>query len=142
MDGVIVAATVVIAFSAAVSAWLTWRLSQDNRALRKAGTEPEVVAYTALAGRYRSFFHVVLENVGQGPACDVEIFIDASPSDFARFNLMDIAAGTRRKVRSLLPQGERVEIMMAVHYEVFKDEGKDVLPPISYRSQLYEFAWR
>ena len=47
MDWVIVAATVVIAISACASLWLNWRLSEDNRALRKAETEPEVVATSA-----------------------------------------------------------------------------------------------
>ena len=51
MDWVIVAATVTIACSALASLWLTWRLSQDNRALRRAGTEPEVVAYLGLDQR-------------------------------------------------------------------------------------------
>ena len=119
----------VIAISASVSAWLTWRLSKDNRALLKAGTDPVVVAYLARTGRYGAFFQLVLENIGQGPAQDVEIFVDASPPDFAGFNLREIAPGTRRKVRSLLPQGERVELMMAVQQELFKDKGENVLPP-------------
>ncbi len=128
-DWVVLVATGVIAISASVSAWLTWRLSQDNRALRKAGTEPEVVAYLARTGRYGAFFQLVLENVGQGPAQDVEIFVDASPPDFAGFNLREIAPRMRRTVRRLLPQGERVELMMAVHHELFKDKGENVLPP-------------
>lgn len=128
MDWVIVAATVVIAFSAIASLWLNWRLSQDNRALRKAGTEPEVVAYLAPLGKYRAFFHLVLENVGQGPARDVELFVDAKPSDFDGFDVQDVVPGMRRKVRSLLPQGGRVEVMMGAHYKLSKNEGKDVLP--------------
>ena len=136
MDGVILTATIVIALAAIVSAVsavvsvvLTKRLSEDNRALRKAGTEPEVVAYTAPLGRSNAFFHLVLENVGEGPACDVEFFVHANPDDFAEFNLRDIVPGTRRKVRSLLPQGGKVEVMMGVHHELFKNRGKDVLPP-------------
>ena len=128
MDWVIVAATMVIAFSAITSLWLNWRLSQDNRALRKAGTEPEVVAYLAPLGKYRAFFHLVLQNVGQGPARDVEIFVDAEPSDFDGFDVQEVVPGMRRKVRSLLPQGVRVEVMMGVHHKLSKNEGKDVLP--------------
>ncbi len=129
MDWVIVAATVVIACSAVVSAWLTWRLTRDNRTLLKAGTEPEVVAYAAPLGRDNAVFHLVLENVGQGPGRDVEFFVDASPNDFAGFNLRDLVPGRRRKVRSLLPQGGKVEVMMGVHHELFKNKGQDVLPP-------------
>ena len=136
MDGIILTATIVIAIaavfsavSAVVSVALTRRLSEDNRALRKAGTEPEVVAYVAQLGKHRAFFHLVLENVGQGPACDVEIFVDATPNHFEGFDIQDVVPGMRRKVRSLLPQGERVEVMMGVHYRLFRNDGEDVLPP-------------
>ena len=136
MDGVVLASTIVIAIAGVISAGsavtsviLTRRLSEDNRALRKAGTEPEVVAYAAQLGRHRAFFHLVLENVGQGPACDVEIFVDAKPNDFEGFDVQDVVPGMRRKVRSLLPKGERVEVMMGVHYRLFRNDGKDVLPP-------------
>ena len=129
MDWVIVAATVVIACSALASLWLTWRLSQDNRALRRVGTEPEVVAYLGLDPRSGFLVNLVLENVGQGPACDVEFFVDADPKDFADHEVMYVTAGTTRKVRSLLPQAERVERLMGVENRLFSEDEEARLQP-------------
>ena len=129
MDWVIVAATVVIACSAVVSAWLTWRLSRDNRTLLKAGTEPEVVAYLGLDERYPSVVNLVLENIGQGPACDVEFFVDADPADFADHEVSHVTAGSRRKISSLLPQGGRIERRMAAGFQLLKEEENATLRP-------------
>ena len=133
MDWVIVAATVVIAFSAAVSAWLTWRLSRDNRALLKAGTEPEVVAYLAPDPRSGFLVDLVLENVGQGPACDVEYFVDADSADFAKYEVTYVPARTSRKIKSLLPQGERVARLMGVGNHLYSEEKESRLQPFRVR---------
>lgn len=129
MDWVIVAATVVIAFSAAVSAWLTWRLSQDNRTLLKAGTEPEVVAYLAPDPRSGFLLDLVLENVGQGPACDVEYFVDADPADFAKHKVEYVQARTSRKIKSLLPQGARVSRFIGVGNLLYSEDEEARLQP-------------
>ena len=131
MDWVIVAATVVIAFSAVASLWLNWRLSQDNRALRKAGTEPEVVAYLDIDARSGSLVMLVLENIGQGPACDVELCVDADPKDFADHGIEHVWAGKPQKMTSLLPQGRRIERMMAQGFELLKKN--DPLPPFTVK---------
>ncbi len=129
MDWVIVATTVVIAFSAVTSLWLNWRLSQDNRALRKAGTEPEVVAYLDIDARSGSLVMLVLENIGQGPACDVELFVDADPKDFADHEVMNVPARVHTKIARLIPQGGRRERMLALGSTLVK-EG-DALRPFS-----------
>ena len=47
-DGLLIAvATVVIAASALLTFFLTWALVRENKLLRKAETEPEVVALSA-----------------------------------------------------------------------------------------------
>ena len=86
MDWVIVAATVVIAVSSIASFFVTWRLSQDSRVLRTAGTEPRLVAYLG-PGRDSQMLNLVLENVGQGPARDVAYFVEADSQDFATHNV-------------------------------------------------------
>ncbi len=126
MDGVIVAATVVIALSALASLWLNWRLTEDNRALRKAGTEPEIVAYLGLDPTIPSLINLVLENVGQGPACDVEFFVDAEPEDFSERDVRLVMARSRQRV-GLLPQGQRIERMMAPGWDLMSEDNP--LPP-------------
>ena len=112
-----------------MSLFVTWRLSQDNRVLRKIGTEPEVVAYLTLDTRSGFLVNLILENVGQGPACDVEYFVDADAKDFADHEVMDVTAGVTRRIRSLLPQGEQVERLMGMGYRLFGDDEANRLQP-------------
>ena len=133
MDWVIVAATVVIACSAVASLWITWRLSEDNRALRRAGTGTEVVAYLGLDQQSGFLVNLVLENVGQGPACDVEYFVEADPQDFAVHKVKSVPARTTRKIRSLLPQGERVERFMGVGNRLYSEDEEARLRPFLVR---------
>ena len=126
MDWEIVAATVVIAHSALASLGVTWRLSEDNRALRKAGTEPEVVAYLDLDRTAPSLINLVLEYVGQGPACDVEFFVDAEPEDFSERGVRFVTARSNQSV-GLLPQGQRIDRMLAPGWDLMSEVNP--LPP-------------
>ncbi len=134
VDWVIVAATVVIAVSALASLWLNWRLTQDNRALRKAGTEPVVVAYLEIKRLSAAYLiYLALENVGQGPALDVEYFVDADPQDFAAHGVLKVPVRTQRKVASLLPQGGRIERFMGGSTTLLGDSEEAGLQPFRVR---------
>ncbi len=124
-------ATAIIAFSAVITTLLTWSLARDNRALRKAGTEPEVVAYLEIDARSGSLVNLVLENIGQGPACDVEFFVDADPKDFSAHEVMNVPARVHTKIARLIPQGGRRERMLALGFNLLK-EG-DALRPFSVK---------
>ena len=101
------AATVVIA----VMACLTWRvtrtLARENRLLRKAGTEPKVVAYFTIPPLYRIFWNLVLANVGQGPARNVSFKFDADEGDFEAHDVA-LRNSVNRTAISFLPQGESI----------------------------------
>lgn len=133
MDWVIVAATVAIAVSAIASLWLNWRLTQDNRALRKVATEPKVVAYLAPDPRSGFLVDLTFANVGQGPACDVEYWIDADPGDFARLEVMHVSAGASRKIASLLPQGEQARRFMGVGNHLYSEDEEARLQPFTVK---------
>ena len=75
-------ATVVIAIFAIITAWLTKALADDNRLMRKAGTEPEVVVYLTTNPRYPQDIFFVLANVGRGPAKNVEFTLQGDMNDF------------------------------------------------------------
>ena len=133
MDWVIVAATVVIALSALMSLWLNWRLSQDNRTLRKIATKPEVVAYLGESRQSPYLIDLVLENVGQGPALDVSYLVEADASDFIKHEVRNLPVGTKRKISSLLPQGESVRRTMGVGNALYSESSEDRLGPFSIR---------
>ncbi len=136
VDWTLLVPTIIIAFAAVVSAGsalvsirLTWRLSEDNRALRKAGTEPEVVAYLGIDRRSAYLVYLVLENVGQGPAVDVEYLADADPQDFAAHNVRKVPARTQRKIASVLPQGESRQRFMEGSTSLLGSDEKPALEP-------------
>lgn len=133
MDWVIVAATVAIAVSAITSLWLNWRLTQDNRALRQVATEPKVVAYLAPDPRSGFLVDLTFANVGQGPACDVEYWIDADPRDFARLEVMHVSVGASRKIASLLPQGEQIRRFMGVGNHLYSEDEEARLQPFTVK---------
>lgn len=118
-----VVSTVAIALFAGATFLVTLLLAWDNRALLKAGTEPEVIAYLGMDRRGSSLMNLVLENVGQGPACDVEYRIHASPEIFANHSIDMVVPGSTRKVRNILPQGGTVNLFLTSSFSMFK--GKD-----------------
>ena len=124
MDCVIVAATVVIAISACASLWLNWRLSQDNRALRKAETEPKIVAYLAADHQQRWAINFVLANVGRGPARNVEFTLQGETGDFVKHRVsepfINMSSG---KGAGMLPQGERIPSFFGMVPELLKETG-------------------
>ena len=66
-----------------VYAWLTGVLAIENRRLRKAGTEPEVIAYLFPDARHINILHMVVANVAKGAAKNVSIEFEADADDFA-----------------------------------------------------------
>ena len=120
-------ATIVIAASAVVTTILTRKLARENELLRKAGTEPEVVAYLDI-GSY--FINFVLANVGQGPAQKVKFSIE---SDDFRFSddpppeqKIFLRNNTERTAISFLPQGENIRVAFCFDRILF---AKPKLPP-------------
>ena len=118
MDWVTVAATIVIALAAVTSAWITWRLSQDNRALRQAGTEPSIVAYLRMGPRH-GLPEFVVANVGEGPALNVTIKFVVEAAEFARKDV-EQQANIDQAIATVLPQGEK-HVRFFAGLEVFGD---------------------
>ena len=111
-DGLLIAvATVVIAASALLTFFLTWALVRENKLLRKAETEPEVVAYLAIHPLHHEFLNFVLANVGRGPARNVRFELDISEEELNSREIL-LKNSVDRKPIGFLPQGE----VFAVHF--------------------------
>lgn len=108
-------ATVVIASFAGITVWLTKTLAEENRLMRKAGTEPKVVAYLATDSQRSHTINFVLANVGRGPAKNVEFTIEADKNDFAAHDVSstftDHSGG---RGTDMLPQGERIQSFFGI----------------------------
>ena len=117
---VIAGAAVVTVLLTAVTVWLTRALADENRRLRKAGTEPNVVPYLKIESQRTRAINFVLANVGQGPAKNIKYrFLDGA-KDLADSGIA-VSNHQNRTPISLLPQGERVEEFFAFGPHVLGD---------------------
>lgn len=66
------AASVVLTGITAYYAFLTWHLVQENRELREEHNRPRVAIATSLHEAHINIVHLVIENIGQGPAYEVK----------------------------------------------------------------------
>ena len=113
-------ATLVIAMSAVVTTILTRKLARENELLRKAGTEPEVIAYLDIGSHFINF---VLRSVGQGPARVGHFrFRDDLPPNQKIF----LRNNTERTAISFLPQGENIRVVFCFDRILF---AKPKFPP-------------
>jgi hypothetical protein len=98
--------TVVLTATTMIYAWLTAILAKENRLLRKAGTEPQVVAYLRPHPRIHGPLQLCLFNVGQGPAFDVAFRVVRGGEDFGKHQ---VQIPEPQVPLTALPQGERYE---------------------------------
>lgn len=127
-DGLLIAAaTAVIAFFAVCTYFLTRALVRENRLLRKAETEPEVIAYLAVHPLHTEFLNFVLANVGRGPARNVRFELDISDEDIENRKI-HLKNSVDRQPISFLPQGE---VFTAYFVNGELAFGEERLPPFS-----------
>jgi hypothetical protein len=117
-------ATIVLTATTVVYAWLTGILARETRRLRRAGTEPDVVAYLLPDALHLIPINLVIANVGSGPARNVAIEIEADADDFAAhrggLRIDAFPVGVRRPMLSIMPQGERLAQMFGMGPELFE----------------------
>jgi hypothetical protein len=115
------------AATAAIVVFLTVFLWKENRHLRKAGTEPEVVAYLVPDKRHLHVMNLVVTNVGRGAARNVSVElvgdVEALRKKGARVLVSKIA---------VLPQDERFAQMFGNSLDFF-DGG----PPRDFSIHVY-----
>jgi len=71
----------VVALSTVVYAVLTALLVTETRQMRRAQTEPKIVAFVEPREEFVNFAHLYIKNVGAGPAFDVSFELKAKPED-------------------------------------------------------------
>jgi len=112
--------TAVIAVATMVSVGVTIVLARENRILRKAGTDPKVVAYLLPDHAHKNVLNLVLANIGQGPAIDVSFKFPADGTDF-RNHSVEIGNNENRSAISVLPQSEKVTTFFGMGPDLFKE---------------------
>lgn len=111
-------ATVVLTATTMIYAWHTAVLAKENKLLRKAGSEPEVIAYLNPHPRFTGGLIFMLANVGHGPALGVSFQITEGGGDFdshdARLRAPSIPL-------TVIPQGERYDSFFGMGWQAFKE---------------------
>ena len=122
-SGVVTAtATTVIALLAIVTALLTKALANENRLLRKAETEPEVVVYFTTDQERWPAISFVLANIGRGPAMKVEFTLEFDSEDFRDHEVsFAFTKYTGYKGINVLPQGENIQSDFGHGFRLLKD---------------------
>lgn len=123
----------ITALATVAIAVLTGFLAFENRRLRKAGTEPEVVAYLLPHPDGNGAINFVLENIGQGLARNVKFTLNYDEDDFERHNVM-LVNDTERSYIGVLPQGGRVQTLFGVGYELAGKGSEGALKQFAVRA--------
>jgi hypothetical protein len=110
--------TIVLTITTMVYAWLTAILAKENRLLRKAGTEPQVVAYLTPHPRIIGPLQLTLANLGQGPAFNVRFRVVSGGNDFERHH---VRFPKLTVPLTVIPQGDRYETFIGMGPEMFRE---------------------
>ncbi|WP_194757455.1 hypothetical protein [Aliidiomarina indica] len=128
-------ATILSGFSTVAIAILTVFLWRENRLLRKAGSEPNLVAYFEPHPDGTGGLNISIANVGTGPARNVYFQFLGESEHFTRYDLI-LDCTTKRGPITLIPQGEKISILFAIGFQLFKpkdSDSKEPMPPFSVR---------
>ena len=101
-----VAFTGVIMCATLLSLLVTIYLARENRILRKAGTEPEVVGYLTTNERYPSMINFHMKNIGNGPALNVEYRALGDVQKYVE-EKVELPLNEGRPPLAVLPQDEK-----------------------------------
>lgn len=116
-------ATVLSGFSTLAIAVLTIFLWRENRLLRKAGSEPRLIAYYEPHPDGTGGLNIAITNVGKGPAKDVYFQFEGDSENFAKYNLV-LDCSHRRGPIANIPQDGKISIFFAVGYQLFSPKGE------------------
>ncbi len=144
-DHVTLLAASVSALMAVAVTFLTGTLVGENKRLRKAGTEPEVVAYLLPDQRSINFLNLIVANVGRGPARNLELEL-IGDLEILQKKGVRLAKRPKLPILSVLPQDERFVQFFGSCLDLF--EGDKSPPqilrfasafkhPLAQRGQLY-----
>lgn len=101
-------ATVAISILAGLSFWQNRTLIKENKLLRKAGTEPKVVAYIKPNVSGSLDIDFILANIGRGPAFNVS-FTFHFDEENVQENRIFFSNDPNRTAINVLPQDEQIK---------------------------------
>ena len=128
-------ATVLSGFSTVAIAGLTLFLWIESRAMRKAGSEPSLVAYYEPHPDGTGGLNITIANVGTGPAKNVYFQFHGNDEELAKYNLL-LDCTLKRGPISMIPQGEKISFLFAVGHQLFETTSGEKRPMSSFSIEL------
>lgn len=128
-------ATSLSGFSTVVIAIITVFLWRENRLLRKAGSEPNLVAYFEPHPDGTGGLNISIANVGTGPARNIYFQFVGKPDQFTSYDLI-LDCTSKRGPITLIPQGDKISILFAIGPQLFQpknSDSKEPMPPFNVR---------
>lgn len=121
-------ANLIAAVSTLTVAILTLFLWFENRALRKVGMAPEIVAYLSPHVDGTGAIEFVLANVGRGPAFRVKFQLSYDKADFEAHHVHLLNDQSRTPI-SVLPQDDKIRSLFGISYILYgKINDQDIGP--------------
>lgn len=117
--------TVIGGFSTLIYTIFTLMLLFENRALRKAGTEPKVIAHFEMHPSGNGVIQLSLSNVGKGPALDVSFSFEYESGEFENYDLL-FDYGKERPAMTMIGQGEKFSFSFAIGNRLFSPKDDKV----------------
>src|SRR6266508_6076884 len=111
-------ASIVLMGTTIVYAIYTWQLAVENRLLRKAGTDPQVVGYAMINPRAWGAIDFVIANIGKGAARNVSYKIVAGGDDLNAKDVRLLPPGLKF---AFLPQDEQISASMGMGWDLLAD---------------------
>lgn len=125
----------ITALATIALAVLTWILAKENRLLRKAGTEPEVIAYLIPDKHHTHCLNFVLANVGRGVAKNISLEFRGKSDDFSDTYLRVDSQG--KTSFHFLPQDEKFVFLFSTATQLLKENAAIPLSvKITYQNGL------
>lgn len=135
-------ATILSGFATLIISVLTVFLLRENRLLRKAGSEPRVVAHFDIHPSGAGAINLSLSNIGTGAALDVLFKIKADQEVFNQHGVqLDIYQN--RAPMTLIAQGQKISFLFGVARPLFKSDHRSTnLPPFEVSVQWKDSGGR
>ena len=115
-------ASLVGALSTLAIAVLTIFLWLENKALRKAGSEPKIVAHFEIHPNGSGAVDISLSNVGTGPALDVAFSFIADMGDFKKYGIK-VNNSKSRSAITLIPKGDKITFFFSIGFKLVRPSG-------------------
>lgn len=119
-DALLVILTGGIFLSGLASLIVAVYLAYENRILRKAGTEPDVIGYILPDRAHINLTRFHLKNVGRGPALKLSFEVEGDP-DQLREAGVEMPLQNNRPPISALPQDDELVMFFGIGFELLQE---------------------